>query len=218
MITVLWGGLFGIGLIGLAEDCLWCWPVMVIATLAWTGGLLFFRDPDRSSPSSAGVFVAPADGSVTDVGLIEHDPDLRGPAVRMSIFLSIFDVHVNRSPCAGIVQSVRYRPGGCLDARDPRSGATNEANAIVIKPDEPTISEVVVRQIAGRIARRIVCLVKPGDRVERGQRIGMIKFGSRTELVIAGQGTYDPLVKIGDRTCGAVTVMARVAANRSVSR
>jgi phosphatidylserine decarboxylase len=108
-----------------------------------------------------------------------------------------------------VVKTVEYQPGRFLDARDPKCGALNEANTIVIEPDEPGIGKVVVRQIAGLIARRIVCTVKPGDRVERGQRIGLIKFGSRTELIIGGRGTCEPTVKVGDKTCGAVTVMAR---------
>jgi phosphatidylserine decarboxylase len=104
---------------------------------------------------------------------------------------------------------VEYQPGRFLDARDPQSGSLNEANTIVIDPDELGIRTVVVRQIAGKIARRIVCTVRPGDRLERGQRIGMIKFGSRTELIIAGQDTCEPVVRVGDKAWGALTVMAR---------
>jgi phosphatidylserine decarboxylase len=173
------------------------------------GGVLFFRDPDRPTPVESGVFVAPADGRVTETVVVNHDPWVGGPATRLSIFLSIFDVHINRSPCAGVVRMVEYQPGRFLDARDPQSGSQNEANTIVIDPDEPGISTVVVRQIAGKIARRIVCTVRPGDRLYRGQRIGMIKFGSRTELIIAGQDTCEPVVRVGDKALGALTVMAR---------
>ncbi len=191
------------------KGCSWCWPVAVILTLVWLAGLLFFRDPERKTPGDPGLFVAPADGVVTEAVTLENDPWVGGPAMRLSIFLSVFDVHVNRSPCSGVVRTVEYQPGRFLDARDPKSGALNEANTIVIEPDEPGIETVVVRQIAGLIARRIVCTVKPGDRVERGQRVGLIKFGSRTELIIGGRGACEPTVKVGDRACGAVTIMAR---------
>ncbi|HSW45561.1 MAG TPA: phosphatidylserine decarboxylase [Phycisphaerae bacterium] len=210
LITLPAGGATVTALAGVAMGCVWCWPLLIVAALVWVGGLLFFRDPERCTPSGTGLFVAAADGRITEVGIVENDPWIGGPATRLSIFLSVLDVHVNRSPCAGVVRAVEYQPGQFLDARDPESGARNEANTIVIEPDEPGVSTVVVRQIAGKIARRIVCAVRPGDRVERGQRIGMIKFGSRTELIIAGQGTCEPTVKVGDRARGAVTVMARI--------
>ena len=187
----------------------WYWLPAVVLGLLWGWGILFFRDPERPTPVEPGVFVAPADGRVTETADVDHDVWAGGPATRLSIFLSIFDVHINRSPCAGVVRRVEYQPGRFLDARDPRSGSQNEANTIVIEPDESGISTVVVRQIAGKIARRIVCTVRPGDRLERGERIGMIKFGSRTELIIAGQNTCEPAVRVGDKARGGLTVMAR---------
>jgi len=203
-------------LIAAAKGYTWCWPVGVVLALVWFGGLLFFRDPQRRTPTEPGLFVAAADGRVTETVTIENDPRVGGPATRLSVFLSVFNVHVNRSPCSGVVRSVEYQPGRFLDARDPKCGVLNEANTIVIEPTEPPgISKVVVRQVAGKIARRIVCTVKPGDRVLRGQRIGLIKFGSRTELIIAGRGTCEPQVKVGDKTRGAVTVMARSTAAAS---
>jgi len=215
-ITALAGLPAVVCLIAAGRGCAWCWPVGVLLALAWFGGLLFFRDPQRKTPTEPGLFVAAADGRVTETVTVENDPWVGGPATRLSVFLSVFNVHVNRSPCAGVVRAVEYQPGRFLDARDPKSGAMNEANTIVIEPTEPRgISMVVVRQIAGKIARRIVCTVKPGDRVQRGQRIGLIKFGSRTELIIAGRGTCEPQVKIGDKTRGAVTVMARSTAATS---
>ena len=203
-------------LIAATKGCAWCWPVGVVLALAWFGGLLFFRDPQRKTPTEPGLFVAAADGRVTETAAVENDPWVGGPATRLSVFMSVFNVHVNRSPCAGVVRSVEYQPGRFLDARDPKSGVLNEANTIVIEPTEPPgISRVVVRPIAGKIARRIVCTVKPGDRVQRGQRIGLIKFGSRAELIIAGRGTCEMRVKVGDKTRGAVTVMARSTAAAS---
>ncbi len=211
-IVTLVAGVPAIGaLIGGALGFAWCWPIAILSALSWVGGLLFFRDPERPTPAGPGLFVAAADGVVTEAVSVDNEPWVGGPATRLSVFLSIFDVHVNRSPCSGVVRLVEYQPGRFLDARDAKCGALNEANTIVIAPDEPGVGQVVVRQIAGKIARRIVCTVKPGDRVERGQRIGLIKFGSRTELIIAGRGTCEPAVKVGDKTRGAVTVMARRA-------
>ncbi len=189
----------------------WCWPLAGAFILLWLAGLAFFRDPERAVPAGEGLLVAPADGMVVESVQLDHDPLVGGPATRLSIFLSVFDVHVNRSPCAGVVQSIHYQPGRFLDARDVRSGTLNEANTIVIAPEDPAAKVVVVRQIAGLIARRIVCTVKVGDRVTAGQRIGLIKFGSRTELVIAGHDAYEPVVRVGERARGAVTVMARRA-------
>jgi len=156
--------------------------------------------------------VAPADGKVVETSLLEHHPDVNGPATRLGIFLSVFDVHVNRSPCSGTVRRITYQPGQFLDARDPNSGQMNEANTIVIEPDDPSRGPIVVRQIAGLIARRIVCGVKVGDKVQTGQRIGLIKFGSRTELIVPAGSGYAPAVAIGDRARGALTIMARLTA------
>lgn len=184
--------------------------LILVAAIIGGMGLLFFRDPCRCVPADPRVLVAPADGRVTDITCMEHDPELGTATVKISIFLSVLDVHINRSPCSGIVQSVEHRPGRFFDARDARAGTANEATTIVIKPDENGIDRVIVRQIAGRIARRIVCLLEPGDRVERGQRIGMIKFGSRTDLIIIGQRDCKPAVEVGTRARGAVTVVARL--------
>jgi len=209
LITVLVGGAALVMYVGVALGCVWCWPGAILVTMLWLWGVMFFRDPDRRTPTEPGVLVGAADGVVTESAVVENDPWVKGPATRVSVFLSVFDVHVNRSPCSGVVRSVEYQPGRFLDARDPRSGTLNEANTIEIEPDEPGIEKVVVRQIAGKIARRIVCTVKPGDRVERGQRIGLIKFGSRTEIIVSGRNTCEPTLKVGDRMYGAVTVIAR---------
>jgi len=188
--------------------------ISLLLAVLCAAGLAFFRDPERATPTEPGILVAPADGKVVETVKLDHDDWIGGPATRLSIFLSVLDVHVNRSPCAGVVCSMQYRPGRFLDARDPNSGSLNEANTIVIEPDEPGTGPVVVRQIAGLIARRIVCCVKVGDRVETGQRIGLIKFGSRTELIVPGHDRYFPAVQVGDRARGAVTIMARQTARK----
>lgn len=209
ILTVVFGGLAALALWTASLGHAWLWPVGGLLVLAWAGGLAFFRDPQRRVPTEPGLMVAPADGKMVEVADLDHHDDIGGPARRLSIFLSVLDVHINRSPCSGTVRSVHYQPGRFLDARDPNSGRLNEANTIVIEPDAPDAGPVVVRQIAGLIARRIVCSVRPGDRVERGQRIGLIKFGSRTELIVPASSPYLLAVKVGDVVRGAKTVMAR---------
>ena len=173
--------------------------------LLWT--LWFFRDPERPIPGDPGLLVSPADGTVTEVSSLPRVEWIEEPALRIGIFLSIFNVHVNRSPCDGVVKATRYAPGKFLDARDPRSGELNESNAILLeRADGP----IVVRQVAGKIARRIVCAVRENDRLERGQRIGMIKFGSRTELWVPAGAGCACRVKGGESVRGGATVLGVV--------
>jgi phosphatidylserine decarboxylase len=209
VMTVLLVGLASAAFWAGGSGYVWCWPVGVVLALVWLGGLAFFRDPERATPGDDDVLVAPADGKVVEVVRLEDDADIGGPATRIGIFLSIFDVHVNRSPCSGVVRDIRYRSGDFLDARNPDSGRLNEANTVVIDPDDAHLGPIVVRQIAGLVARRIVCSLKVGDRVEAGQRIGMIKFGSRTELIVPGHNKYQPSIEVGDKAYGAFTVLAR---------
>jgi phosphatidylserine decarboxylase len=209
LLTLVFGGPAALAFFGAASGWAWCWPVGGLFALLWAGGLAFFRDPERAIPGDRGIMVAPADGVVVETAELDHQPDVNGPARRISIFLSVFDVHINRSPCEGVVRLMRYQPGRFVDARDPNSGQVNESNTIIIEPDDPAEGPVVVRQIAGLIARRIVCNLKVGDRVKTGQRIGLIKFGSRTELIFPAGSPYRPSVKVGERARGAVTIMAR---------
>lgn len=209
VISVLFGGAAVWALFLASAGHAWAWPVAVLFVIIWLSGLAFFRDPERRTPSEAGLMISPADGKVTEVSLLDQHPEIGGPATRIGIFLSVFDVHINRSPCAGTVRAVHYKPGQFLDARHPDSGGMNEANTIIIDPASPHVGPVVVRQVAGLIARRIVCSVKPGDRVEMGQRIGLIKFGSRTELILPGHDQYQPTVTVGDVARGAMTILAR---------
>lgn len=166
----------------------------------------FFRDPDRPVPAGDDVVVAAADGVVSDI--IERDEleVTRKPGVRVGIFLSVFDVHVNRAPVAGkIVHSVRHE-GHFYDARDPRASELNECRTWGF--ENPRAGIVVVRQITGLIARRIVDWAKVGDTVQKGERFGMIRFGSRTEIYLP-PGT-EILVKVGDKVKGGETVIARL--------
>ncbi|GMU21071.1 MAG: phosphatidylserine decarboxylase proenzyme [Phycisphaerae bacterium] len=209
ILTAVFGGTAAWAFYMVAAGYAWAWPIAILFMIVWLSGLAFFRDPERQIPPGAEIMVAPADGKIVETALLDQHPQIGGPATRISIFLSVFDVHINRSPCAGTVRSVDYTPGRFLDARDPNSGTINEANTVVIELDDPSAGPVVVRQIAGLIARRIVCSVRPGDRVETGQRIGLIKFGSRTELILPGKDLYQPTVAVGDKARGAVTIVAR---------
>ena len=205
LLTLLLGGaaVLCFGLAGRGHVFLW--PAGALFAVLWLGGLAFFRDPERPIPREADIMVSPADGRVTEITRLDHHDEVGGPALRIGIFLSVFDVHINRSPCEGVVKSVRYQQGKFLDARHPDCGACNEANTVVL---ETANGPVVVRQVAGMIARRIVCSVQPGDRVQLGQRIGLIKFGSRTELIVPFQ-LFSPAVQVGDKVIGATSVLMR---------
>lgn len=185
------------------------WAGAGLLWLTWAFVLAFFRDPGRRVPSEPGVLVSPADGRVADVTHLDHHEDVGGPALRIGIFLSIFNVHVNRVPCDGRIVQTRRRPGEYLDARHPECGVRNESNTLVIEPDAPVPGPIVVRQIAGLIARRIVCNVGSGDRVRRGQRLGLIKFGSRTELIVPAAAGLEPAVRVNDDVRGGSTVLVR---------
>jgi phosphatidylserine decarboxylase len=162
--------------------------------------LWFFRDPERTVPSEAGAVVSPGDGKVTDVSTLKVGNERQ---VRVSIFLSVFDVHVNRSPIAGVVGEVRYRRGKYLNAMNAVSAEQNEQNIVTMEGDG---QKVVFKQIAGLLARRIVFYPKVGDRLERGQRVGLIKFGSRVDVLLDASARMN--VKIGDRVKGGASVLA----------
>lgn len=183
----------------------WAIPPWVLASFF----LWFFRDPEREIPDEPGLIVSPADGKVTEVARL-RTPE--GDRQRVSIFLSVFDVHVNRSPVAGVLREVRYRKGDYLNAMNPESAVRNEQNLAIVDCDEGyTISFV---QIAGLLARRIVFRKHPGDRLRRGERVGLIKFGSRTDIVLPGDAEI--FVKPGDRVQGGASVLARVIAPEPV--
>jgi len=193
---------------GLLAWGLWlvAWPLVLLPAAIWVFSVAFFRDPERSLPADAAALVSPADGTVSDVTEVEGAPLLPERCLRVGIFLSVFDVHVNRAPMTGRVAGLRYQPGRFLDARDPAASRENEAQDILIEGDHP----VLVRQIAGLIARRIVCPLEVGQRVERGARMGMIKFGSRTELLVPLRLAPRALVQVGDKVRGAATACVSI--------
>lgn len=178
----------------------WVWasiPVLLALFFLW-----FFRDPERAIPAEPGLIVSPGDGLVTEIARIET-PD--GARQRISIFLSVFDVHVNRSPIGGTLREVQYRKGEYLNAMNPASADRNEQNIVVVGGDG---FEVVFKQIAGLLARRIVFNRKVGDRVERGERVGLIKFGSRVDVLLPGCANLH-VVK-GQRVKGGSSVLAEI--------
>jgi phosphatidylserine decarboxylase len=176
------------------------WPVAAVLGVVALASLGFFRDPERTPPVGPGLVLAPADGRVMRIDEVE-DPWV-GRAVRASIFLSPLDVHVNRSPVAGLVDSVRYEAGRFMAAYRDEASELNERCTIALEGDATRIG---VKQIAGVLARRIVCRVRAGDKLAAGERFGLIRFGSRTDLVVPR--TTEMRVKIGDRVRGGETVM-----------
>jgi phosphatidylserine decarboxylase len=162
--------------------------------------LWFFRDPERDIPQQAGAVVSPGDGRVTDVSTVKVANEKR---TRISIFLSVFDVHVNRSPITGVIREIRYQRGKFLNAMSMASAEENEQNIVTVDGEGRT---VVFKQIAGLLARRIVFYPKVGDRLERGQRVGLIKFGSRVDVLLDCAASLN--VKVGDRVRGGASVLA----------
>jgi phosphatidylserine decarboxylase len=187
--------------------------------LAWTAAVpaflgafvaSFYRDFERAIPEGDGLVLAPADGRITDVVQVEEKEYLGGRALRIGIFLSPLNVHVNRAPLAGTVEKVVRTPGKMLKAYDPRAIDENESALLGIKTDAGL--RVGIRQVTGALARRIVCAAQPGQRLERGERYGMIKLGSRTELLLPADASFECAVKVGDMVAGGVTVLGRLTA------
>jgi phosphatidylserine decarboxylase len=205
------GYYYGLAMIGAAvllgwlAGPLWALPACLLALFF----LWFFRDPERVIPDSAGALVSPGDGKVTEVASVVMNGV---PLTRISIFLSVFDVHVNRSPVAGVIREVRYQKGKFLNAMNPASAEHNEQNAVTVEGDGHT---VVFKQIAGLLARRIVFNKKVGDTVKRGERVGLIKFGSRVDVLLDASATVQ--IKVGDRVKGGSSVLAQLGREPALS-
>jgi phosphatidylserine decarboxylase len=203
---------FILGGIALALVGLFLWHVLTWLGLLFTVFCLyFFRDPERVLPPRANVFVAPADGLVVSIEHAAPPAELGlGPALRprVAIFLSVLDVHVNRAPIAGTVTKIAYHPGKFLNAAEDKASDENERNALAMRLSDGR--EIAVVQIAGLIARRILCDAAEGSVLATGQRFGIIRFGSRTDLYLP-EGTI-PLVAIGQRMIGGETVIAELSA------
>ncbi len=231
---ILLGGLLATAVVG--YFLAW-WAVL--PALLTLGGLAFFRDPTRHPPAGDNVLVAPADGKIVGIERVRaaapataraavgakatHPSSAADPipgdgdptpgnagTLKVTIFLSVFDVHINRSPCAGRVEATQYRPGRFVNALRSDASQCNECNSLTLAPRPPIPGPVIVRQIAGAIARRIVCAVEPGAELALGQRFGMIKFGSRTELTVPDDPRWEIAVRLGEHVKGGLTVIARL--------
>jgi phosphatidylserine decarboxylase len=196
------GYFYGAGCLLAAALLVWltAWPYAVPLVLLGAFFLWFFRDPEREIPHDAGAVVSPADGKVTDISVMTSGGTSQQ---RISIFLNVFDVHVNRSPIAGVIRDVRYQRGKFLNAMGANSAEENEQNIVTVEGEGRT---VVFKQIAGLLARRIVFNRKVGDQVARGERIGLIKFGSRVDVLLDLGAAIQ--VKVGDRVQGGASVVA----------
>ena len=177
----------------------WLFLLLIFCTLA------FFRDPDRPAPTDPNLIVAAADGIVTDIIELDEKEVLKTKMRRVGIFLSIFDVHTNRAPIDGRIVYRQHREGVCLDARDPNCSEKNEAMTWAFENSRVTI---VIRQLTGAIARRIVAWAKVGDELKKGDRFGMIRFGSRTEVYLPLAAVV--VVKAGEHVIGGSTIIARL--------
>jgi phosphatidylserine decarboxylase len=179
-------------------------PLLPVIIFLWLGVLFFFRSPVRRPPAGK-LLLAPADGKVVAVEQVELYGPLTGRLWRIDIFLSVFDVHVNRAPCAGTVASVTHRPGEFLNALRPEASVRNESNEVLLRT--PAGVPVLVRQVAGVIARRIVCDCVPGDQLDSGETFGMIKFGSRTELYIPVDSVLELKVRTGQKVKAGLSIL-----------
>ncbi len=188
------------------------WSIIIVElvlALFFVWSLIFFRDPDRRSPSDRNLLLAPADGRITDIETINEDNFIGGSALRIGIFMSIFDVHINRAPCDVKIEKSTYRKGKYKSAMSPKAGLVNESNDLgLVREDEPQ-DKLIVRQISGAIARRIVCKAETGQQLIRGEKFGMIKFGSRTELYVPISENVKCLVKIGDKVKAGLTPIVK---------
>ena len=194
--------LAAVALLGLVINSTW---LALLGLLGASFFAYFFRDPERAIPSEPGVIVSPADGLVIRVGEVEENEFLKTPARYVAIFMNVFDVHVNRSPVAGTVTAMRHRAGEYKAASRPDAASRNEQQALVLESSQGR--RVLVVQIAGLLARRIIPFVRPGDNLARGERLGLICFGSRVDLYLPGDSQIE--VKAGDRVKAGSSIIGR---------
>ena len=214
--TLFFGGaalLSGVILSGVVTGVLSYIGWLLVLTLVLFGMEIvwFFRNPQRTIPAGEGVIVSPADGTFDTIEEITHHEYIGGPAIEIGIFLSIFNVHINRMPVAGKIIKLAYRPGKCLNALRPESTRLNERLEVYLQMPEPTNRPMLVQQITGAIARRIVCRLKPGDELTKGAQFGMIKLGSRTVIVFPQEEGLEILAKPGDKLKAGSTILAKYA-------
>ena len=179
---------------------IWLIPAEIVLFVVFIWLLSFFRNPPRRIEADDSVLYSPCDGTVTEI-------DRSGGSIRVSMFLSLFNVHINRAPCGGVVENVTYKRGEYRDARDPDSARLNESNELRLAC--PSGDIVAVRQVSGAVARHIVCKAGKGDVLRQGEPFGMIKFGSRTEIIISNSPDCEICVEIGSKVKAGITVLAR---------
>jgi phosphatidylserine decarboxylase len=187
----------------------WIWGLLVPWTLIAVWLLVFFRDPKRTGPRGDQYVIAPADGKIVDIRETDEPMYVKTRTTRISIFMSVFDVHVNRYPVSGTNELVRYNPGRFLHAASDKASLDNEQSSVGVRGAR---GPLLVRQIAGLIARRIVTDGKPGDRVTQGARMGMIRFGSRVDVFLPAAARPALRVALGDRVRAGATVLAEYGA------
>jgi phosphatidylserine decarboxylase len=180
-----------------------------ILALALVWALMFFRDPQRRIVADDAILLAPADGRIADIEMVDEGDFIGGKALRIGIFLSIFNTHINRAPCGVKVEKITYRPGKYLNAMNRRAGQVNESNNLALVRTGAPQDRLLVRQISGAIARRIVCAAREGQQLVGGERFGMIKFGSRTELYLPVSEQVECLVRIGDKVKAGLTPLVK---------
>jgi len=200
------------GIYFLASRCGETWWLIEILPIIFFGWVLwFFRDPNRRTPTEPGLFISPADGRIADITPIGPDGRLGRPGVEIGVFMNVFSVHVNRMPCSAVIENIVHVPGTFMDVRDPQSYEKNESATLTLSYNHNGMTyPVIVRQIAGLVARRIVTAVRPGQRLERGERFGMIKFGSRLELYLPQELAAEICVAVGQKVSAGETVLAKV--------
>ena len=184
------------------------WIIGVLLAVVFIFSLSFFRDPNRQIPAGDNLILSPADGVITDIEEVYEPTFIVGKATRIGIFLSIFSVHINRTPCGVRIEKITYRKGCFKNALNPDSGKVNESNDIAMTRIVEPADKLFVRQISGAIARRIVCDAQRGQEFAGGAVFGMIKFGSRTELYLSAQSGAEIIVKKGDKVKAGLTVLA----------
>ncbi len=181
------------------------WPA-IIGIIATLSICFFFRDPDRVIPNGAGIVVSPADGKILDVSKTDNQLFYEGPCIKISIFMSVFNVHVNRVPHEGEIKSVRYFPGKFVSANLDKASLENEHNAVFLETQERL--QICFVQVAGLIARRIICKVQEGDNLLRGQRFGLICFGSRLDVYLPAD--FQPEVSAGDKVQAGASILGKL--------
>jgi phosphatidylserine decarboxylase len=185
----------------------WLIESVLAVVLIWM--LSFFRDPYRQIPAGDNLILSPADGTISDIEIVDEPSVIDGPATRIGIFLSIFSVHINRTPCAVKIEKITYRKGLFINALDRDCGNVNESNNIGMVRLKKPYDKMLVRQISGAIARRIVCDAEQGQEFTGGSIFGMIKFGSRTELYLPAGCGAKIAVKVGDKVNAGLTILAK---------